>query len=55
MNPVEVNLTIENPSLVREAFYNLCFIAESDTAPRNLVVKTLKDLLDNGYSREGLA
>lgn len=41
--------------LEREAFYNLCFITENDTAPREIVVNKLKDLLDNKYSRTSLS
>lgn len=41
--------------LEREAFYNLCFIAENDEAPREIVVSKLKELLDNNYSRNSLA
>lgn len=50
-NPVDVELSIENPSIERSAFYRLCFITESDIAPRTLKVTRLQDLLDNGYSR----
>lgn len=49
--PVKIDIDIESISLDREAFYNLCFITENDTAPRTLEVRTLKDLLDNGYDR----
>ncbi len=53
--PVEVNVNLESLEVSREAFYNLCFITESDTAPRNVNVQSLKELLDNGYDRESLA
>lgn len=55
LEPVKVDLQIETPSLERGAFYSLCFITENDEAPRTLEVKTLSDLLDNGYTREDLA
>ena len=54
-NPVDVELSIENPSIERGAFYRLCFITESDIAPRTLKVTRLQDLLENGYSRLDLA
>ena len=54
-NPVDVKLNIENPSIERYAFYSLCFITESNIAPRTLKVTRLQDLLDNGYSRLDLA
>lgn len=53
--PVDVKINIESPQLEREAFYNLCFIAENDVAPRTLVVEKLQDLLDNGYMRADFA
>lgn len=53
--PVKVDIGIESISLDRDAFYNLCFITENDTAPRTLVVARLKDLLDGGYNRHSLA
>ena len=55
LEPVKVDLQIETPSLERGAFYNLCFITENDLAPRTLEVKTLSDLLENGYTRLDLA
>lgn len=55
IEPVQVDIVIENPRLVRDAFYNLCFITENDEAPRTLEVKSLSDLLFNGYNREDLA
>ena len=55
LEPVKVDLQIETPSLERGAFYSLCFITESDEAPRTLKVDRLQDLLDNGYSRLDLA
>ena len=53
--PVNVNIVVETPTVTNEAFYNLCFITESDVAPRTLEVKRLNDLLDNGYMRLDLA
>lgn len=53
--PVKVNIDIESLSLERDAFYNVCFITENETAPRTLEVSKLKDLLDNGYDRFSLA
>lgn len=53
--PVNVNVVVETPTVTNEAFYNLCFITESDVAPRTLEVKRLNDLLDNGYMRLDLA
>lgn len=53
--PVDVELSIENPTLERGAFYNLCFITENEVAPRTLEVTRLTDLLENGYSRLDLA
>lgn len=55
LTPTKVNIDIESLSLEREAFYNICFIAENDVAPRTLEVSKLKDLLDNGYDRFSLA
>ena len=55
LEPVNVGINIETTSLAREAFYNMCFITESDKAPRTLKVERLKDLLDNGYDRSSLA
>ena len=55
LEPVKVDLQIETPSLERDAFYSLCFIAENDKAPRTLKVERLRDLLDNGYDRLSLA
>ncbi len=55
LEPVKVDLAIETTTLDREAFYNLCFITENDVAPRTLEVKTLRDLVENGYEREDLA
>lgn len=55
LTPVKVNIDIESLSLERDAFYNVCFITESDVAPRTLDVNKLKDLLDNGYDRFSLA
>ena len=55
LTPVKVNIDIESLSLERDAFYNVCFITENETAPRTLEVSKLKDLLDNGYDRLSLA
>ena len=55
LTPVEVNIDIESLSLERDAFYNVCFIAEHDTAERHITVNVLKDLLDAGYTRDSLA
>ncbi len=55
IQPVKVDIEIETTTLDREAFYNLCFITESDIAPRTLEVNTLRDLVENGYEREDLA
>lgn len=55
LTPVKVNINIETLSLERDAFYNVCFITENETAPRTLEVNKLKDLLDNGYDRFSLA
>jgi hypothetical protein len=53
--PVDVSVNIESPQVSRDAFYNLCFITENDTAPRTLIVEKLQDLLDNGYIRADYA
>lgn len=55
LTPVQVNIDIESLSLERDAFYNVCFIAENDVAERTITVNTLKDLLDAGYTRDSLA
>ena len=55
LTPVKVNIDIESLSLERDAFYNVCFITENETALRTLDVSKLKDLLDNGYDRFSLA
>lgn len=55
LTPVTVDIFIETPSLSREAFYNICFITENDIAPRTIEVRTLGELLENGYKREDLA
>ena len=47
LTPVEVNIDIESLSLERDAFYNVCFIAEHDTAERHITVNILKDLLND--------
>lgn len=53
--PVGVDITIESLNIDRNAFYNVCFVAENDTADRTLEVRKLKDLLENGYDRLSLA
>lgn len=53
--PVDVDISIESLSIERDAFYNVCFITENDTAVRTLEVKTLTDLLEGGYGRTSLA
>lgn len=53
--PVDVDISIESLSIERDAFYNVCFITENDTAVRNLEVRTLTDLLEGGYERNSLA
>lgn len=53
--PVDIDISIESLSVERDAFYNVCFIAESDSADRTLEVKTLNDLLQGGYDRTSLA
>lgn len=55
LTPVEINIDIETLSLERDAFYNVCFITENDTAPRTLEVSNLNDLLKNGFTRDSLA
>lgn len=55
LEPVKVDISIETTSLVREAFYNLCFITENDEAPRTIEVRTLSELLGNGFTRQDLA
>lgn len=51
LTPVKVDISIETATAEQNAFYNMCFIAESDTAPREIKANTLSDLLDNGYTR----
>lgn len=53
--PVNVEVTVESESLDRSAFYNVCFITESDVAPRTVEVRTLSELLSHGYTRDSLA
>lgn len=55
LTPTKVNIDIESLSLERGAFYNVCFITESETAPRTIEVSKLKDLLDNDYDRFSLS
>jgi len=50
-SPVKVEVVVENFNLIPDAFYTVCFIAESDEAPRTLNVSKLSDLLENGYMR----
>ena len=54
-SPVNVDISIELLSTEKEAFYNLCFIAEHNTAIRTVEVFSLRELLDAGYTRESLA
>lgn len=49
--PIEVDLNIEQGSIIQSAFYTVGFITENDSAPRTVVVNSLQDLLDNGYER----
>lgn len=51
LTPVKVDINIETATVEQNAFYNMCFIAESDIAPREIKVNTLSELLDNGYTR----
>lgn len=51
LEPVKVDIDIETASIEQSAFYNMCFIAENDIAPREIKVNTLAELLDNGYTR----
>lgn len=53
--PVNIDISIESLSIERDAFYNICFITENDTAVRTLEVRTLTDLLEGGYDRTSLA
>lgn len=55
LSPIQVDISIEALSLEREAFYNVCFITENNTAPRTITVNSLKELLDAGYERDSLA
>lgn len=54
-SPVNVEITVESESLDRNAFYNVCFITESDVAPRTIQVGNLNELLSFGYTRDSLA
>lgn len=51
LSPVKVDVNVENYVIKSDAFYNVCFITEDDLAPRTLEVRTLDDLLKNGYYR----
>ena len=55
LSPVKVDVNVENYVIKSDAFYNVCFITEDDLAPRTLEVRTLDDLLKNGYYRFSLA
>ena len=55
LSPVKVDVNIENYIIKSDAFYNVCFITEDDLAPRTVEVRTLDDLLKNGYYRFSLA
>lgn len=55
LSPVNIDVSVENLSIKKEAFYSLCFITENDLAPRTLEVKLLDDLLNNHYPRFSLA
>ena len=52
-SPIKVDIQVEDLQLQSDAFYTVCFIAESDTAPRTLEVTQLSQLLDAGYMRAG--
>lgn len=53
--PVSISIDIENLSVSRESFYNVCFIVSNDEVTRDVEVTTLKELLDSGYKRGSLA
>lgn len=55
LSPVKVDVNVENYVIKSDAFYNVCFITEDDLAPRTVEVRTLDDLLKNGYHRFSLA
>ena len=55
LTPVNVDVKVENFTIKSSAFYSVCFITGHNTAPRTIEVTKLKDLLDNGYSRDSLA
>lgn len=55
LTPVNVDVKVENFTIKSSAFYSVCFITGHNTAPRTVEVTKLKDLLDNGYSRDSLA
>lgn len=55
LSPVKVDVNVENYIVKSDAFYNVCFITEDDLAPRTIEVRTLDDLLKNGYYRFSLA
>ena len=54
LSPVKVDVNVENYVIKSDAFYNVCFITEDDLAPRTVEVRTLDDLLKNGYYRFSL-
>ena len=45
-SPIKVNIQVEDLQLQSDAFYTVCFITESDIAPRTLEVTQLSQLLD---------
>lgn len=48
LTPVKVDIVTEIPT-TKDAFYNLCFIADNNEAPRTIEITQLDDLLSNGY------
>ena len=52
-SPIKVDIKVEDLQLQSDAFYTVCFITKSDTAPRTLEVTQLSQLLDAGYMRAG--
>lgn len=50
-HPIEVDINVDQGLLVQDAFYTVGFITEHDTAPRTVVVNSLQDVLNAGYSR----
>lgn len=49
LTPVKVDIVTEIPTTTKDAFYNLCFIADNNEAPRTIEITQLDDLLSNGY------